>query len=77
MGEDVARGQLTKGSSLWGFPASPTNEQPSYKAIKRGRIIVVDYRALNRVTERRYFIIPTADGCSRRWQGAAASACEI
>ena len=60
--EDVPRGQLTKGSSLWGSPAFPTKEQPDYKAIKRGRRMVVDYRALNRVTERRYFIIPNADG---------------
>ncbi len=44
--EDVARGQLTKGASLWGFPAFPTAEQPSYKAIKRGRRMVVGYRAL-------------------------------
>jgi hypothetical protein len=60
--EDVARGQLTKGASLWGFPAFPTKEQPSYKAIKRSRRMIVDYRALNRVTDRRYFIIPNADG---------------
>ena len=40
--EDVARGQLTKGASLWGFPAFPTKEQPSHKAIKRGRRMVVD-----------------------------------
>ena len=35
--EDVARGQLEKGTSDWGFPAFPTKENPSYKAIKRGR----------------------------------------
>ena len=60
--EDVARGQLTKGSSLWGFPAFPTKLQPEYKAIQRGRRMVVDYRMLNAVTERRYFVIPNADG---------------
>ncbi len=60
--EEVATGQLAKGASLWGFPAFPTKEQPSYKAIKRSRRMVVDYRALNRVTERGYFIIPNADG---------------
>ena len=60
--EDVARGQLRKDSSPWGFPAFPTRDQPDYKAIKRSRRMVVDYRALNRVTERRYYVIPNADG---------------
>ena len=60
--EDVARGQLKRGSSPWGSPAFPTKESPDHKAIKRGRRMVVDYRALNRVTERRYFIIPNSDG---------------
>ena len=45
--ENVKRGQLTKGTSLWGFPACPTKEAPDHKAIKRGRRMVVDYRALN------------------------------
>ncbi len=71
--EDVARGQLTKGASLWGFLAFPTKEQPSYKAIKRGKRMVVDYRAPNRVTERRYFIIPNADGL----ESTAAGSCYI
>ena len=61
IGEDVERGQLTKGASLWGFPAFPTKEQPAHKAIKRSRRMVVDYRGLNKVTLRRYFIIPNAD----------------
>ena len=60
--EDVARGQLVKGSSLWGSPAFPTKAAPEHKAIKRGRRLVVDYRALNKVTELRYFLIPSADG---------------
>jgi hypothetical protein len=60
--EDVARGQLAEGSSQWGFPAFPTKESPEHKAIKRGRRMVVDYRASNRLTERRYFIIPNSDG---------------
>ena len=47
--EDVARGQLIKGNSDWGFPAFPTKETPSYKAIKRGRRMVVDYWELNKV----------------------------
>ena len=38
------------------------DESPARKAIKRGRRMVVDYRALNRVTERRFFIIPNSDG---------------
>jgi hypothetical protein len=60
--EDVARGQLTKGFSLWGSPAFPTKATAAHKPIQRGRRIVVDYRALNRVTEKRVFIIPNADG---------------
>ena len=40
--EDVDRGQLQKGTSEWGFPAFPTKENPSYKAIRRGRRMVVD-----------------------------------
>ena len=56
--EDVKRGQLEKGTSDWGFPAFPTKEGASYKAIKRGRRLVVDYRELNRVTVRKFFLIP-------------------
>ena len=59
--EDVARGQLTRGSSEWGFPAFPTKETAPHKAIQRGRRMVVDYRALNRVTVRKTFIIPNSD----------------
>ena len=61
IGEDVARGQLVKGSSLWGFPAFPTKEVASHRAIKRKRRVVVDYRALNRVTQRKVFLIPNSD----------------
>ena len=60
--EDVARGQLIPGSSLWGSPAFPANEGPDYKAVRRSRRLVVDYRALNRVTERRFFVIPNGEG---------------
>ena len=56
--EDVARGQLIKGSSPWGSPAFPTKESAPHKAIKRARRLVVDYRALNRVTVRKVFLIP-------------------
>ena len=34
--EDVARAQLTKGSSLWGFPAFPTKLRPESRATQRG-----------------------------------------
>ena len=59
--EDVARGQLEKGVSDWGVPAFQTRENPSYKAIKRARRTVVDYRELNKVTVRKYFLIPNSD----------------
>ena len=59
--EDVARGQLIKGVSDWGFPAFPTKEGADHKAIKRKRRMVVDYRALNRVTVRKVFLIPNSD----------------
>ena len=59
--EDVDRGQLTKGASEWGFPAFATKETPDHKAVKRKRRMVVDYRALNRVTVRKVFLIPNSD----------------
>jgi len=59
--EDVARGQLVKGDSLWGAPAFPTKEVPGHKAIKRSRRVVVDYRELNKRTLRRIFLIPNSD----------------
>ena len=59
--EDVKRGQLEKGSSEWGFPAFPTKENAAYKAIKRARRMVVDYRELNKVTVRKFFLIPNSD----------------
>ena len=59
--EDVARGQLKKGSSAWGSPAFPTQEAPAHKAVKRARRMVVDYRLLNRVTVRKVFLIPDSD----------------
>ena len=55
--EDVARGQLEKGNSDWGFQAFPTKENPAYKAIRRGRRMVVDYRELNKVTVRKLSLI--------------------
>ena len=59
--EDVKRGQLEKGNSDWGFPAFPTKENPAYKAIQRSRRMVVDYRELNKVTVRKFFLIPNSD----------------
>ena len=59
--EDVARGQLIKGNSDWGFPAFPTKESPDHKAVKRKRRMVVDYRGLNKVTVRKVFLIPNSD----------------
>ena len=47
--------------SPWGVPAFPTQEAPAHKAIKRARRMVVDYRALNRVTVRKVFLIPDSD----------------
>lgn len=63
--EDVNGGQLIKGSSEWGFPALPTKEAAAHKAIKRKRRVVVDYRALNRVTVRKVFFIPNSDQINR------------
>lgn len=60
--ESADRGQFKKWSSLRGFSAFPTDVSPEHKASKRGRRIVLDHRALDRVTERRYFAIPSADG---------------
>ena len=59
--EDVARGQLVKGASEWGFPAFPTKDTPDHKAVKRKRRMVGDYRGLNRVTVRKVFLIPNSD----------------
>ena len=59
--EDVARGQLVKGTSAWGSPAFPTQEAPAHKAIKRARRMVVDYRQLNYRTVRKVFLIPDSD----------------
>jgi hypothetical protein len=59
--EDVKTGQLAKGESDWGFPAFPAKEAKAYKAIKRGRRMVVDYRALNQVIVRKFFLIPNSD----------------
>ena len=56
--EYVKRGQLTKGVSEWGFPAFPTKEGKDYKPVKRSRRMVIDDRELNKVTVRKFFLIP-------------------
>ena len=56
--EDVARGQLVKGVSAWGSPAFPTKPTAAHKANQRPTRMVVDYRALNRATVRKVFLIP-------------------
>ena len=60
--EDVDRGQLKRGYSPWGFLAFITKESAQYEAIRRKRRLVVDYRELNRVTVRKFIIIPNSDG---------------
>ena len=52
---------VVPGTSAWGSPAFPTKESAPHKAVQRGRRIVVDYRALNRVTIRKTFLIPNSD----------------
>ena len=59
--EDVARGQFVRGSSTWSSPAFPTKEAAAHKAIKRKRRMVVDYRAVNRVTVKKKFLIPDSN----------------
>ena len=59
--KDVARGQLKRGTSPWGAPAFVTKAPSRFKAIQRGRRLVVDYRMLNRVTVRKVFLIPNSD----------------
>jgi len=59
--KDVDRGQLKRGTSPWGAPAFVTKAPGRFKAIQRGRRLVVDYRGLNRVTVRKVFLIPNSD----------------
>ena len=46
---------------MWGFPGFVTKEGASHKAVKRKRRMVVDHRALNRVTVRKVFLIPNSE----------------
>ena len=57
----MKRGQLEKGTSDWGFPAFLSKESPGCKAVKRSWRMVVDYRELNKVTIRKFFLIPNSD----------------
>ena len=53
--EEVARGQLVRGSSPWGSPAFPTREAGAHQKTRKRRI-VVDYRRVNARTVRaQYF----------------------
>ena len=49
--EEVARGQLVRGSSPWGSPAFPTREAGAHQRARKRRI-VVDYRWVNARTVR-------------------------
>ena len=59
--EDVKKSQFEKWNSDLGFPAFPTEENPSYKAIRRARRLLVDYRKLNKVTIWNFSLIPNSD----------------
>ena len=67
--KDVARGQLKRGTSPWGAPAFVTKAPNRFKAIQRGRRLVVDYRMLNRVTVRKVFLIQIAITSNRALLG--------
>ena len=69
--KDVARGQLRRASSPWGAPAFVTKAPSRYKAVQRGRRLVVDYRMLNRVTVRKVFLIPNSDYIKSTVAGSA------
>ena len=44
-----------------GFPGLPHRGRAAYKAIKRSRRMVVDYRELSKVTVRKFFLILNSD----------------
>ena len=60
---------LKKGPFGLGAPAFPTKEGAAHKAVHRKRRLVVDHRALNRVTVRRVFLIPDANQVKSRVAG--------
>jgi hypothetical protein len=57
--EEVARGQLTRGTSPWGSPPFPTREGADHKR-QRKRRLVVDYRRVNARTARAVYYIRRA-----------------
>ena len=59
--EEVARGQLVRGSSAWGSPPFPTKEAPAHKKMRKRRL-VVDYRRVNaRVLRSTYYCRKASD----------------
>ena len=59
--EEVARGQLVRGSSAWGSPPFPTKEAPAHKKHRKRRL-VVDYRRVNaRVLRSTYYCRKATD----------------
>ena len=59
--EEVARGQLERGTSAWGSPPFPTKEFPEHRK-QRKRRIVVDYRRVNARTLRSVYFVRNAAG---------------
>jgi len=66
--EDMRRGQLIRIRSPWGAPAFLTKPAKSGRAEKKRRM-VVDYRWVNGVTVRSFFIVPRADDQKRHVAG--------
>ena len=63
--EEVARGQLVRGSSAWGSPPFPTKEAPAHKKHRKRRL-VVDYRRVNaRVLRSTYYCRKATDVLAR------------
>ena len=59
--EEVARGQLERGTSAWGSPPFPTKEFADHRK-QRKRRIVVDYRRVNARTLRSVYFVRNAAG---------------
>jgi len=68
IGEDMVRGQLVRIRSPWGAPAFLTKPAKAGR-IERKRRMVVDYRWVNGVTVRSFFIVPRADDQKRHVAG--------
>ena len=59
--EEVARGQLERGTSAWGSPPFPAREFAEHRR-QRKRRIVVDYRRVNARTQRSVYHVRNAAG---------------